>query len=253
MMIRCLTCCLALAWASAAPGGAWPRGKGHAFLSFAYEETVEQGTGKAALGFGGTMPEEEPESFGFSSVYAELGVTGRLTLGIDAGMDHGPDTYQAILFASLSVTPAEWRHQIALEFGMGQRDYPADSNDAANLADLRPGGTERVLRPGLSWGMGFGTPFGNGWTAVDARLELRMTHDDAIPKIDTTIGIAPGKRSLAYLQLQYSDYPDNPPNWRLVPTYVFRPVEWLALESALLWDAEGGDRAGLRAGIWLEF
>lgn len=252
MMLRPVACCVALVLPATAEAGAWPRGKGHAFLSFSYEETVEQGAGKAALGFGGTL-EEEPESFGFSSVYAEVGVSPRLTLGIDAGMDHGPDTYQAIVFASLNVTPAEWRHQVALEFGIGQRDYPADSFDAANLADLQPGGTERVFRPGLSWGMGFGTPIGNGWMAVDARLELRMTHDDAIPKIDTTIGLAPGEKSLAYLQLQYSDYPGNPPNWRLVPTYVYKPVDWLGLETALLWDAEGGDRAGLRAAIWLDF
>ncbi|WP_145963061.1 hypothetical protein [Mangrovicoccus ximenensis] len=252
MILRCLACLLLLACAPAAFAGAWPRGKGNGFLSFAYEETAAQGTGLAALGFGGT-PEDDPESFGFSSVYAEFGVTDRVTLGIDAGMDHGPDTYQAIVFASVNVTPAGWRQQVALEFGIGQRDYPADGFDAANLADLRPGGTEPVLRPGLSWGMGFGTPLGNGWAAVDARMELRRDHGDRIPKVDATLGLAPGDRSLAYLQLQYSDYPDNPPNWRLVPTYVFRPLDWLSLETALLWDAEGGDRAGLRAGIWLEF
>ncbi|WP_138468027.1 hypothetical protein [Poseidonocella sp. HB161398] len=252
MILRLASCLIALLWSEPAYSGAWPRGKGHGFLSVSHEETVRQDDAEAALGMGGAL-EEEPEIFSFSSVYAEIGLTDRITLGLDAGQDHGPDTNQAILFASLNVTPAEWRHQIALEFGIGQREYPADSFDAANLADLREAGTELVLRPGISWGTGFPTRFGNGWIAVDARLVMRQTHGDRIPKIDTTIGIAPGPRSLAYLQLQYSDYPDNPPNYRLVPTYVFRPFDWLALETAILWDAEGGDRMGLRAGLWLEF
>ncbi|MBE3640268.1 hypothetical protein [Mangrovicoccus algicola] len=253
MFLRLAACLLLIVWTAPLLAGAWPRGKGNGFLSLSYEETMRRGEAGAALGLSDRVLTEEPDRYGFSAFYAELGVTDRLTFGLDAGQDHGPDTYQVIAFAVMNVSPADWRTQIALELGLGQRDYPADAFDAAPLAELEEGGTETVIRPGLSLGRGFSTRLGDGWAAIDARVELRRDHGDRIPKIDTTLGIAPGPRSLAYLQLQYSDYPGTAPNYRLVPTYVFRPLPWMALESAILWDVAGGNRAGLRAAIWLEF
>ena len=232
--------------------GAWPRGKGHGFLSLAYDwtSTVE---GAAAISGAAPDPGVEPDSFGYTAVFAEYGVTDRLGFGLDAGQEDAPDTFQAIVFATYAVTPPDWRHHLSLELGVGQREYPADAFDAGNLADLEEAGTERVLRPGISWGYGAETPWGAGWATVDARLEMRQHHGDRIPKIDTTIGLSLPKGNLAYLQMQYSDYPGADPRLRLVPSYVLRLKPWLALETAALWDVWGGDRVGLRAGIWFEF
>lgn len=245
-----ILCVFGLLWHAPATAGAWPRGKGNGFVSVAYEYTTTRDGAQELVLDSGLI---EPESFGFTSIYGEYGITDRVTLGLDIGEEDAPDTRQMIFFATLGLSPPDWRHQFAVEFGVGQREFPPDADDAANIKDLREGGTEQVLRPGVSWGYGFQTPWGGGWATLDLRHEIRRERDETVTKADLTIGLAPNDTSLIYLQTQYSDYPQAPQNIRLVPTYVYKFGPGFALESALLYDAEGGDRVGLRAGLWWEF
>lgn len=230
--------------------GAWPRGQGNGFVSVAYEYTVTEDTAQELVIDSGIV---EPETFGFTAFYGEFGLTERITLGIDLGQEDAPDTRQVIFFTTFALSPSTWRHQLAFEIGLGEREYPADPDDFAHIKDLREGGVERVLRPGLSWGYGFSTKWGGGWAALDLRREYRQERDEIVNKADLTLGLAPGDRDLVYLQTQYSDYPLADPSIRLVPTYVRKFGPGFALETALLYDAWGGDRMGLRSGLWWEF
>lgn len=248
--LTAIFCAGLLLWHEPAVAGAWPRGKGEAFLSVAYEYTATREDAQELIVDTGQF---EPETFGFTSIYGEFGLTDQITIGIDTGAEDAPDTRQTIIFGTVGITPSDWRHQVALEFGIGQREFPPDADDAANIKDLRDGGTERVLRPGLSWGYGFSTKWGGGWAAIDLRHELRQERDETVTKVDMTLGLAPDEKNLFFLQSQYSDYPQATANIRLVPTYVRKFGPGFALESALLYDARGGDRVGLRAGLWWEF
>jgi len=241
---------LLLLSAGMADAGAWPRGRGHGFLSLSYETMAPQDYLAVAYS-GSDVPGVERQ--GFMSVYGEIGVTDRLGLGIDAGREDRPGTGQAILFGTFSLLPADWRVKATLEMGAGQRAYPADPKNSRPFKELRPAGTETVLRPGLSLGTGFGTRWGPGWATVDARAEYRRHRAEQVAKIDLTLGLNTSARSLIFLQAQYADYPDAPANVRLVPTYVCRLGHGLALETALLWDVSGGRQGGLRMALWWEF
>ncbi|MGB0905203.1 MAG: hypothetical protein ACPGVJ_09920, partial [Mangrovicoccus sp.] len=143
---------------------------------------------------------------------------------------------------------------IALEFGIGDRYFPGDPDDAGSVRDLRPAGSEIVLRPGISWGMGFESPLGSGWAALDLRHEYRLSREETVYKADLTLGSQiPGNR-LAYIQAQYGDYPGTKPSLRLAPGVVQKVNKTISLEAALLYDVESSaDQLGLKLGLWLDF
>lgn len=243
-------CLCLLAIPAVAAAGAWPRGQGNGFVSAAYEYTVSEDGAMELVIDSGLV---ETDTSGFFSLFAEIGLTDRITFGLDTGQEDAPDTRQVIFFGTLALSPSNWRHQFAIEFGIGEREFPADPDDFATLKELRDGGKERVLRPGISWGYGFSTKWGGGWAALDLRQEHRQERDEIVDKADLTIGLAPNDKDLFFLQTQYSNYPLADPTIRLVPTYVRKFGAGFALETALLYDAWGGDRVGLRTGLWWEF
>lgn len=259
MLRIALLCLLGLSLPAAVWAGAWPRGAGNVFLSAAREWTTTEdhiafAAGARAYENGRLTGITEFESFGYGSLYGEIGITDRITLGFDAGAEDAADTFQWIAFGAIAVTPPEWRFQATVEMGLGRREFPEDPPERAPIGELRPGGTEAVFRPGLLLGYGFTTPWGGGWTTLELRQERRQERDETVDKVDVTLGLAPGARSLVYVQAQYTDYPLADPNLRLVPTYVRRFGDHLSLETALLADVWGsGDRVGIRAGLWVEF
>lgn len=239
--------------------GAWPQGKGNLFLSFGYEWTTTRDdlyflAGERHYDDGRLVGTTSFNSFGYGSIYGEYGLTDRLSLGIDAGEEDAPHTFQWIAFAAYALTPADWRLKASAELGWGRREFPADPKDRATLRDLRDGGTEVVWRPGLSLGYGFATGWGGGWATLDLRQEQRQTRDETVNKADLTLGLAPSDTSLVYVQLQYSDYPLADATIRLVPSYVRKFGPQVSIETALLADVwGGGDRLGVRLGLWLQF
>lgn len=247
-IILLLGLCLSLPSVSA-HAGAWPRGQGNSFVSLSYEWSADQEHSGAVMSGSVTdIPSQD-----FVSLFAEYGLTDRLTVGLDHGYGGPGDTYQSIGFAVLALSPDEFAHKIAAEFGIGERNFREDAFDRGTLADIRPGGTELILRPGVSWGYGFVSPLGNAWATATARMEFRRDRDETVRKLDATVGVTLNERNAAHVQAQWSDYPDAAPNLRLVPGHIFRLRKGLSLDTSILWDVDGGDRFGLKSGLWLEF
>lgn len=225
-----------------ADAGAWPREQGSGFVSVSYEYTTWQDMmSEDRL----IETEGEIETFGYMALYAEYGITDRLTAGIDTGREEAPYTWSGVAFLRAGLGPAHWRNRFAAEFGLGQREIPNYGLDQ--------GDRETIFRPGVSWGYGFDTRLGRGWTGLDLKSETRQTTGGTAYKADFTLGLDPDGPWLGFVQLQGSDYPGAGPALRVVPTLVRRITPWLAIESALLWDAYGNERMGVRAGLWLEF
>lgn len=212
-----------------------------------------------------TLPEARDFSFqdyGFTSLYFEYGLTDRLTVGVDAGSEDTDHAFQWIAFLSASLVPQDWRFQASVEVGAGMREYTDTYYFGSGPDEYFVGNTrkfvekdraESVLRPGLLMGFGFDSWLGPGWATLDLRQEVRERNGTA-KKADVTVGVNREGGHLMYLQAQYSDYPGNDPNLRLVPTFVYRLTDHFSIESALLYDAWGsGDRIGLRAGVWFDF
>ena len=149
---------LLLLWPGLAAAGAWPRAPGEVYVSSGQE-------------FG---------EDGWTGLYAELGGPRSLTFGLDVGghVAAGLNAYRtgqsalpdvdgrAIAFvrAPLTLAPvrARWPNWVvAVELGVGA-DF--DVEDELTL-DPR-------VRLGLSVGRPLKTPLGDGWTNIDARIEL---------------------------------------------------------------------------------
>ncbi len=229
-----------------APGiavaGAWPREPGGVFAAISRETTVARNafSEEEMVANGGRI-----DAAHYSALYAEVGLTRRLTFGLDLGEADTENSRTNIVFLRAALSPPEWRHALAAELGIGNRKI-------ATFGRYR-GTTETLLRPGISWGYGFESRAGPGWINLDLKAELRQTTKEAAYKADLTIGVAPNDLWLAYIQFQGSDYPGADPALRLAPTLVRKVRPWLSLETALLLDVEGGDRMGVKVGVWFEF
>ena len=185
--------------ATEAAAGAWPRPKGETFVSIA----TRQSTGARTL-IGAVQ-----DLHNYTSVYAEYGLTERLTLGLDAGHGSGPDEAvdAALVFARLPVwSPGE--HKVAADLGFGL------------LADgVEP--TQTRIRPGLAWGRGFESRWGGGWLGMEASYEIRLPSGEHAAKADFTAGLKPKEGWMGILQLQAGAYTDaEAPILRLAPSVV---------------------------------
>lgn len=234
-------------WVVAGPGraGAWLQEKGETFLSLSYEVT----TPRAALATGALAVDPTPPLYGYASLYVEHGLTERVTLGLDAGRDEGPDTWTGVVFLRLPVLPSDRAHQLAMDVGVGQRRYtqpgpfyPQESRE-----------TEAVYRFGLSWGRGFSRPFKGGWMALDAKVEHRAVTGDVASNVDFTLGLNTGERTNGIIQLQTGDYPDSPAYAKLNLGAVRDLTHSLALETSLVFGFHANDRLGAKTGIWWRF
>jgi hypothetical protein len=226
----------------AAHPGAWPREEGKLFLSVAYEVTARR---DALARDRMEQTEGRLETYSYSSLYAEYGLTPRVTLGLDLGTEDLPDTRSSIIFLRIPIGAGEGPHRFAAELGVGNREIP-------DYGLLR-GTTEPVIRPGLSWGYGFESRFGNGWAGIDLKLENRSKTGERAYKADLTLGVDRGNGWLVFAQAQASDYPGTDPALRIVPTVVKRITPRISLESAALLGVSGDNRIGLRAALWFEF
>lgn len=213
--------------AANAHAGAWPRGEGEVFLSFS--QTVSA----APTAWGGA-----PETY--ASLYAEYGLTPRLTLGLDAGHSRVAGSWTAIVYLRRALDGGAGRHRFAPELGLGAR----------GRAGRRP---EPVVRPGLSWGTGLSTRWGPGWAGVESYVEYRFQTGETVLKADTTLGVKPRNGRMLILQLQAGDSAGAEPYLRIAPSLVQRVGRRSHVELGLTAGALGDDRVGVKLGSWVEF
>lgn len=218
--------------ATEAVAGAWPRPKGETFVSVA----TRQSTGARTL-IGAIQ-----DVHSYNSIYAEHGLTDRLTVGLDAGQGRGPDesVNAALAFARVPVwSPSP--HKVAADLGLGL------------LADgVEP--TQTRIRPGLAWGRGFESRWGGGWLGMEASYELRLPSGEHATKADFTAGLKPTEAWMAILQLQAGDYSGaDAPIVRLSPSVVRKLGRRASLQVGAIAPVSGDDAYGALLSLWLTF
>lgn len=207
-------------------------------LSFSHEMT----------GAGGRMS-------GYTSLYGEYGLTGRLTIGLDAGKGEAADDWKAVAFVRIG-REFDWLPgRVAAELGLG-----AAGSDISGVA--------AVVQPGASWGHSFETGRGWAWVNVDARALLHLTPvSEAEPqgvaglpmaleegyKLDLSLGLNMTPRTQLGLEIRVEDPTDGDSTLRLVPGIARRFGErsWVTLGGIVAREEDGG--LGLVLGSRIEF
>jgi hypothetical protein len=233
--LRLITLWLGL-YLQAAPlvAGAWPR---------------EAGTGFASLSF---WPAQAGAG-NYTALFAEWGLSPRLTLGLDAGRSVSGQTKAVVFLRAPVMAWADSR--VAAEIGWGE------------IAG------QRVIRPGLSFGRSLANAYGAGWFAVDTVLELDLETRDMDVKADITLGFTPSppsgppvpwtamlqvqtgivaiKESL--LQLREAGIRPQPSFMRIVPSVTYRLRDGVDLELGFYRNLTGSDERGFKLGLWTRF
>jgi hypothetical protein len=228
--LLCLMLC-AMLCAQDAAAGAWPREKGATFVSLGHTAT----TGFQSL----LLPDRELR--GYTSLYAEHGLTEAWTLGLDAGIASGDETATAAALVFLRhPLGGAGIHRFAAEAGIG---YQHDDVD----------GTQGRLRPGLSWGRGFDSRWGGGWLGLETSADLRLPTGDVALKADATAGIRRGDDWMLIFQVQSGLYPGSDLLVRLAPSVVRQVRKGTHLQLGLIGGVAGDDSIGGKLGLWMEF
>ena len=219
-MIRLLF--LFLLCAPAVSAGPWLRTPGTVFSAVTTEIAPPKPTAFAP---------DLPVEF-YSSVYAEYGLTHRITIGLDGGAD-GFGNGQALAFIRLPLSESDYG-RTAAELGVGAR---------WSLTGITP-----ILRPGLSWGRGlslFGRP---GWTSFDATLTIPTQGAQPIPKLDAMIGLDAGKRMKLMLGLSLER-----PAPTLSPSIAYRLSKTFHVTLGLKLRGDKTRPHAMSIGFWQEF
>lgn len=224
-MIRAFACllvaCLLAAYLAASPAlaGAWPRTKGEVFLAAATRVVAARAEGPYSI---------------YSNAYLEYGLGDRLTLGFDIG--HGiSGATKTIAFVQHPLPIRSDRHRFAAQIGVGQISG------------------EVTLRPGFSYGFGFGHASGTGWFAIDSVAEIRLASGRTDYKSDITLGMSHGSRMKTILQVQTGLSHGDPSFIRLAPSLVIRTGARTHLELGMTRGLVGDHRTGLKLGFWRAF
>ncbi len=216
------TLCLVLIICAPAPlaAGAWPREKGHGFISSTSRVSASRADGPYSV---------------YSTTYLEYGLGQDLTLGLDIG--HGVSgASKAVLFLRRPLGELAPGHIVAAELGIGR------------IAG------EAALRPGLSYGHGFSFRNGqSGWISIESVAEVRLTSRRTDYKADFTLGFNHGDRFKSIFQLQTGVSHGDPPFARFAPSLVMRLGKFGHIELGLSADLTGGDQFGVLAGFWRDF
>ncbi|MGK7754553.1 MULTISPECIES: hypothetical protein [unclassified Roseovarius] len=210
---------LLIATAAPALAGPWLRGEDKTFLSYSIETDLENGISDGS-GF-------------YGSLYAEHGLTNRLTLGLDAGA-HDQDMSKAIAFLRWPIGAADRRTRIAAEFGLGMARETF------------------ALRPGI--GVGRGVEIGElpGWISIDSRAVIYGSFDGVL-ETDITFGFNPSPEAKIILQLQTGIPTESDPYAKLAPSYVHRIAPGHHVEVGLVAGVADADDFKLKIGIWHQF
>lgn len=201
--------------------GAWPRERGTGFVSAAVR-----------LAWPGPLSSTPPQP-GYQTVYAEYGLTDRLTAGVDLGRSvSGQSKLVAFLRYPLPVR-GDWRS--AVELGLGQIDG------------------EPVLRPGVSLGRGTQNAHGFGWLSVDTVAEYGLRRNAIDWKLDATYGVALPRDRKLILQVQ-SGLPAGRKGFvRLAPSAVFPISKTFSAEVGVTIGLAGDRGTGMMVGLWSQF
>ncbi len=218
--------------AGQACAGAWPRQKGETFVSISQTFSTEA---KILL-----APTENLDSY--TALYAEYGLTERLTVGLDGAYALGPGSKlrTGLIFARYPVWSNESGSRVAVDLGFGYR--------RGNDGEQGP-----RLRAGLSWGRGLESRWGPGWLGFETSVEAQPPTDDRIYKADFTLGWKPREDWMAILQVQTGFYPHAEPLVRIAPSIVKAFGAHSNLELGIVSSVYGDESIGVKIATWIRF
>jgi hypothetical protein len=219
---------LSLLCAHAADAGPWPRAHGDGFAALTPQ--IGMDAGDDAFGVAG-----------FSEIHAEYGATPDWTLGVDAYQsgDQGDD-WTGIAFARRHVWSSAGGDVISAELGLGYLTTPDDGQQAR-------------LRPGVSWGRGFGAAWGAGWMSVDASAEFQSSEGDPALKADFTAGVRTQSGMMLIMQLQTDRQADGGVSARLAPSAVLSLSDGVQMQLSVAAGVVNDTSASVKLGTWLAF
>lgn len=226
--------CLA---AGAATAGPWPRAKGDVFLSFSQEVTGDSGSTDA----------------GWTTLYAEYGLTPRWTIGLDLGS--GADKETAMIFLQRAIGKQEGPGRLAFSSGIG-----VETGEAPQAFGMM----------GAAWGRSLGTPLGPGWVAVEPQLRMGLGLTGEWPpqlvldtdgtllttasaKLDITLGATARPGLIVMAQLQMERELEGETTARLGASAVRALGKRVKVQLGLSSPVRGEGDARVKLGTWLEF
>lgn len=207
----------------AVQAGAWPRAQGTAFVSI----------GGAQLSPKTGAEQQE------TTLYAELGLKNRYTLGISgsANMDSSGEGHLFLRFP-----PFERPNGALFAVELG---YGAKTTDAVTF--------HQFAKLGLSWSKGVSLARKSGWLSIDGALLLDTDESDNRLKLDATLGVTITDR-FTLIGQAFAEATQFGESLTLAPSLVFRPKEG-ATSYQLGFETKGGQetRTAFRFNVWTEF
>jgi hypothetical protein len=204
--------------AAPAAAGPWLREAGEGFLSFSVEAV---GSGNQA-------------GSAFATVYAEYGLSERITLGFDLGGSED-DLYKTVIFAKSPIPWLDADLKGAMELGIGMtRD-------------------QMILRPGISLGRGFPLGTASGWMVIDTLAHIEAQGSGIHLTTDVTFGVNMTDRSKFILQLQSGHDLMDLEHLKIAPSYVFERKPGQHVELGMLAGLENSEDFAIKLGLWRGF
>ena len=224
-MHRLLPALIFILIASAVGAGPWPREAGAVFLATGGTYRFDLATGLLT---------------GEATVYAEYGLTRRITLGFD-GMQSDAGAVQALVFARVPLGREDRRLKLALGVGLG---------GARAGAVAGWGGLARVgVAVGRDHRLGRG-----GWWTVGAAVEADQANPLPLARIDATFGLGLAPRLQGLVQVEASARDDRDAQVAVIPGVIWRLGPHTRLHLGVEARASRMTRqAGLRASLWRDF
>ncbi|GGG71375.1 hypothetical protein GCM10011415_19020 [Salipiger pallidus] len=166
----------------------------------------------------------------YHTIYAEYGVSERLTLGVDIGVPREGEP-KVIVFMRKPIRQPDTGTQIAWDLGVG------------TIAG------DTVIRPGL----GIGRGLENGWLNADAMAEISVGEAGMAFKLDLTYGINLARDRKIVLQVQSSKTAEDPFSATFAPSVIFPLTDSLSAEVGGSYGFHEDETMGLLLGLWADF
>ena len=208
--------------ATTAVGGAWPREEGTLFIATG---------GNFWLSDGSELPVHTDPT-----LYAEYGLTDRITLGLDLHTADKGRIFSGFAFVQYPIGDLDSRNRYAVSLAYGYR------TDA-----VRP--DEVLMRGGFHYGRGMD----HGWLAVDATATYGTADDTWRAKVDATWGQNWDDRWTTTLQLQTGQGFTDDLYAKISPTVIWSLNEDVRLSLGVVKGLTGDKGAGIKLETWLTF
>jgi hypothetical protein len=212
---------------AAAVAGPWPRQPGAIFVSVSYQAATDA----VALWNLQLMP---PDTY--TGIYAEIGLTPRLTFGLDGGFSED-GAYSAIVLARYALGDPDARMRYAVSLGAGRSGPPHQAQ----------------VQIGAHVGRGLKLAGRSGWASLDVAGIHRLDSSDIAAKADLTLGLNLSETWTTILQLQAGQYAGSAAYLRIAPSLVRTIGPRLKVEVGLMGEVLGSRQVGAKLATWISF